>query len=207
MGLDCGPFWAARGNIWQRFRSPAVVSGSPRGLNRARISLSGVGRQTKFGGSIVGRVLSIDPQRFNNEAYLNERLAAATPSDRGKLRTALTYLYWDNGPINLERDRRKIAEPYLDEAECLLVRWLSTRTNGSERKNYGKAALIAARSSRYRCATCGFPDVRALHLDHVKGRKVETPFACLCANCHTIKSRKSDWLGRVPVPLDPSEPS
>jgi hypothetical protein len=28
-----------------------------------------------------------------------------------------------------------------------------------------------------------------LQLDHVKGRVPDTPFACLCANCHTLRHR------------------
>jgi hypothetical protein len=144
----------------------------------------------------MGDLLSIDPPRFNNPAHVRERVSAAALSDRGSLQTALQYLYGDDGPTNLPRDRLKTTERYLDEAERILLRWLYTRTNGSERKNYGKAALIAARRSRYRCEGCGFADVRALNLDHVEGRTVDTPFACLCANCHTMKSRQRDWTGR-----------
>ena len=39
-------------------------------------------------------------------------------------------------------------------------------------------------------------DVRVLSLDHVEGRVQGTPFACLWANCHTLKSRRVDWTGR-----------
>src|SRR5271167_590978 len=150
-------------------------------------------------------LLSIDPIRFNNLANVQERVSSAVMADRGSLQTALTYLYLDDGPANLPRNRLKAAQSYLDEAERLLIRWLYTRSNGSERKNYGKAALIAARQSRYRCESCGFSDVRALNLDHVEGRTVDTSFACLCANCHTIKSRERDWTGRKVV--RPSESS
>ena len=142
-------------------------------------------------------VLSIDPDRFNNAAYIGVRVTAAAPSDRGSLRTVLTYLYQDDGPINLPRSRLKIGARYLDATEHVLVRWLYTRTNGSERKKYGKRAFLAARRSRYRCEDCGFADVRALNLDHVEGRTADTPFACLCANCHSIKSRERDWLGHA----------
>ena len=149
--------------------------------------------------AMAADVLSIDPLRFNNPADIRERVQSAETSDRGPLQTALPYLYWDCGPTNLPRDRLKTTERYLDEAERVLLRWLYTRTNGSERKNYGKAALIAARRSQYRCEGCGFSDVRALNLDHVEGRTGDTPFACLCANCHTIKSRQRDWTGRTTV--------
>jgi hypothetical protein len=37
-----------------------------------------------------------------------------------------------------------------------------------------------------------------MNLDHVNGRVAGTPFACLCANCHTIKSRANDWNGEKP---------
>jgi hypothetical protein len=134
-------------------------------------------------------------------------LASVRASDRGALLTALKYLYMDSGPINLPRDRLKIAKPYLDDAERAVIEWLKTRTNGSERRNYGKGALIAARRSRYRCERCGFADVRTLNLDHVEGREIATPFACLCANCHTIKSRQEDWSGRARRDLKTASPA
>ena len=140
--------------------------------------------------------MAIDLERFNNKPYIEERVLVADPADRGSLKTALSYLYIDGGPINLPRDRQKLAEKYLEEAEKILIRWLATRTNGSERKNYGSRALIAARSTRYRCQQCGFSDVRCLNLDHIDGRVDGTEFACLCANCHTIKSRQKDWSGK-----------
>ena len=145
----------------------------------------------------MDHVISIDQIRFNNETYISRRVAAAPVSDRGALQTALKYLYMDNGPVNLSRDRLKVARSFLDDAERVVIQWLQTRTNGSERSNYGKDALIAARRSRYCCERCGFADVRTLNLDHVEGRGVATPFACLCANCHTIKSRQEDWIGRT----------
>src|SRR5262249_44205084 len=116
----------------------------------------------------------------------------------GSLRTALGYLYKDDGPVNLPRDRLRVAEPHLEAAETIVIRWLYTRTNGSLRSSYGAAALRAARASRYRCEVCKFADVRVLNLDHVNGRVTGTPFACLCANCHTLKSRESDWTGEKP---------
>jgi len=148
-------------------------------------------------------VLSIDRRRFNNNRHIANRILLVPVAARGALRSALLYLYMDNGPRNLPRDRLLLAAPYLDAAERLVARWLYTRTNGSLRKAYGAAALVAARSSRYRCGDCNFADVRVLNLDHIGGRVHGTGFACLCANCHTIKSRKSDWTGTKPQRLTP----
>ena len=139
---------------------------------------------------------SIPPSRFDNGAYLDRRVRSADPESQGSLRTALRYLYESRGPDNLPRDRLKRAQPYLENRELIVGRWLYTRTNGNLRKHYGKAALRAARRARYRCQECGYADVRALNLDHVGGRRASTHrFACLCANCHTIKSRHIDWTG------------
>ena len=108
---------------------------------------------------------SIEPDRFDDSEYIESRVAQASDEDQGKLRTALRYLYLTDGPVNLPRDRLLASEPYFDEAEAVLARWLYTRTNGSERRNYGQEALKAARNARYRCETCGFADVRCLNLD------------------------------------------
>jgi hypothetical protein len=140
--------------------------------------------------------MAIDLSRFNNAAYLESRIGAATKADQPALRTALAYLYNDDGPINLPRVRLLLAKRHLDPAERVVIVWLYTRTNGNQRKSYGAGALRSARSSRYRCKSCGFTDVRALNLHHVNGHTTGTPFDCLCANCHTIKSRKSDWVGK-----------
>ena len=65
------------------------------------------------------------------------------------------------------------------------------------KKDYGANSLIAARNAKYKCqnAECGFSDVRSLELDHVNGKKSKYTaiFACLCANCHNIKSFTHDW--------------
>ena len=149
---------------------------------------------------------SIDPSRFNNETYIAQRSGMVSSPDQGSLRTALRYLYLDDGPINLPRYRLKASRPYLDPAERVVAQWLQTRTNGSERKNYGRNALLAARNSRYRCEQCNFADVRTLNLDHIEGRVLNALFACLCANCHTIKSREKDWIGTAKDP-EPRFPS
>jgi hypothetical protein len=138
----------------------------------------------------------VPPDRFDSAQYIENRLTTVPAIVRGALRTSLSYLYMSEGPSNLPRDRLKAAEPYLEPREKLLVRWLFTRTNGRHRATYGLGALRAAKRARYRCQECSFPDVRALHIDHVDGRVVETAFACLCANCHNIKSRTHDWSGR-----------
>lgn len=139
----------------------------------------------------------IDISRFNNIAYLESRTSIVPEEHRGALRTALSYLYQDEGPVNLPRGRLLTAEPYFEVAECIVIRWLYTRTNGNLRSKYGVGALHAARLSRYKCGSCGFQDVRVLNLDHVNGRVKGTAFACLCANCHTIKSRSCDWTGNA----------
>jgi hypothetical protein len=140
-------------------------------------------------------LLAVDPAALTKETYVARRVGLAPLADREALQTALSYLYMDDGPVNLPRDRLKVAKAYLGDAERVVVQWLQTRTNGSERKNYGKDALISARRSRYRCDCCGFADVRTLNLDHVEGRVLNASFAYLCANCHTVKSREKDRRG------------
>lgn len=143
----------------------------------------------------VDDALVIDTGRFDSTTLIEARCLSAPEISRGALRTALSYLYLMNGPINLPRDRLKVARNLLDRAEQVVINWLYTRTNGSLRRQYGAKALVAARNARYRCERCGFPDVRCLNIDHVEGRSDEAHFACLCANCHVIKSREADWGG------------
>lgn len=131
--------------------------------------------------------------RFNNPTWIESRLLKCDPTDRGALKTTLAYLYLDAGPINLPADRFRRAEKYLDKAERTVTRWKITQTNGSGRAKYGTAAGVEARAARYRCRRCGYADVRALHTDHVGGKLANKGFACLCANCHCIKSREHDW--------------
>jgi len=140
-------------------------------------------------------LLSIDESRFNNNCYIEQRVALVAENLRGPLKTCLAYLYKDDGPVNLLRERLLDARSSLEPAELMIVNWLHTRTNGKLRKTYGAESLKAARAARYRCSVCGFADVRALNLDHVHGKVQGTPFACLCANCHAIKSRQVDWTG------------
>lgn len=137
--------------------------------------------------------------RFDNLEYIEARTSGVEPSVVGSVRTALRYLYITDGPVNLPRDRMLKAQPFLEPAERVVVRWLYTRTNGAGRKRYGSAALLAARKQHYRCEHCGHADVRVLNLDHVEGRHNRKLFACLCANCHTLKSRDHDWVKKPVV--------
>jgi hypothetical protein len=138
---------------------------------------------------------TIPCDRFESGDYIAQRTSAVPLAARGSVKTALSYLYLISGPVNLPRERLKTAEPFMEPRERVLLRWLYTRTNGNLRSTYGAKALLAARKSHFRCCMCGYADVRALHIDHVDGRTAETACSCLCANCHNIKSRASDWSG------------
>ncbi len=140
-------------------------------------------------------IYCIPTNRFDNDDYINRRLAGVEDEHKGYLKTVLKYIYTTNGPTNLQADRYKKARAYLEANEDMLVRWLRTRTNGRLRKRYGKKALLAARYSGYRCEECGINDIRVLNLDHVHGKGSKI-FKCLCANCHAIKSREKDWSGK-----------
>jgi len=137
----------------------------------------------------------IDPIRFDNRSYIETRVSIKPKEIQGSLRTTLSYLYLADGPLNLPKNWFDLAFDQLEAAECSVASWLYTLTNGSLRSKYGSKALITARNARYRCDRCSFPDVRTLNLDHVQGRVKDTSFACLCANCHNIKSRQQDWTG------------
>jgi len=130
----------------------------------------------------------IDLAWFDDPDAIERRIANVPDADQGHLRSALRYLYLSDGPLNLPADRRKTALPHLDQAERIAITWLYTRTNGSERKNYGTKVMPAARRSRLRCERCNMADVRTLNLDHIDGRIVDTEFQVLCANCHHIKT-------------------
>lgn len=154
-------------------------------------------KQAPFGGrkAEMPSIFLILIDRFDNPEYIESRLAVGDAAVVGALRTALKYLYLTEGPVNLPHERFKRSKPFLEPAESVVASWLYTRTNGSARKNYGAAALRAARKQRYRCEHCGHADVRVLNLDHVEGRGNRELFACLCSNCHCLKSRARDWSG------------
>lgn len=150
---------------------------------------------TKFTMAIDTRFV-LDEDRFDNLEFIEARLATVPVSMRGCLRSLLRYIYYADGPTNMPAARYSVARSHLEPAEKIVAAWLRTRTNGRHRKTYGRAALICGRAARFRCETCGFPDVRTLHFDHVEGKRPDAKFACLCANCHNIKSRAFDWSGK-----------
>lgn len=145
---------------------------------------------------IVASEFVIPLKRFDATDYIEWRLGRVPQAVQGAVRTALQYLYLSDGPRNLPAARKRAAEPYLDIAERMVVRCLFPRTNGQYRRTYGYPALRCARAARYRCERCGIADVRVLEFDHVDGKRETGRFACLCANCHRIKSRAADWAGR-----------
>lgn len=137
----------------------------------------------------------IPSDRFENVDYIDQRVSAVDNQDQRKFRSLLEYLYLLSGPVNLIKDKRYLINKYLEPAEIIIANWMKTRTNGSLRAKYGNKALIQAKKAKYQCEGCGFPDVRALNIDHVNGKDDKDEFKCLCANCHSIKSRESDWKG------------
>lgn len=137
----------------------------------------------------------VPPSCLNNADLINERVQNVPTECRSALRLVLSYLYLEDGPTNLRNPQYRQAEPYLTVYEVVLSRYLKSRTNGSGRRAYGKTALCHIRKIGYACECCGFRDVRALNLDHAYGR-AKSVFFVLCANCHNIKSRQFDWLGK-----------
>jgi hypothetical protein len=138
----------------------------------------------------------IIPESNFTQSYIDSRLSEVIDVDRPFLRSCLNYLY--GSTKTLDKERLVTSEQYLTSAERVLIRWLHTRSNGSERANYGPDCVVVAKASRFRCSQCLNPDVRVLQIDHVNGRgaDVEKSFDCLCANCHMIKSREKNWSGK-----------
>ena len=87
----------------------------------------------------------IPKDRINNLICILNRVANVGSAVAGHLRSILSYLYMHDGPINLQGERLKASEPFLEPRQIVLVRWLQTRTNGSLRSKYGAKALLAAR--------------------------------------------------------------
>ena len=143
--------------------------------------------------NIINDKWIIPSERFNNRSYIEERVSSVPKVHQILFRAVLDYLYNENGTTNMANNKNHIIELYLEDAEKLLARWLKARTNGSYKGKYGYKALLSARNAKYRCSVCGYPDVRVLELDHIEKDNPNTDFACLCANCHNIKSRDKDW--------------
>lgn len=137
----------------------------------------------------VGEEWILPEERFDNASLIETRAEAHPPEQRPAFRRAMRYLYMADGAKNLSRDQMLACLPTLEPREKRAIRWIYTRTNGSERKNYGPDSIVAMRKARFRCQRCRFPDVRTLQVDHVTGRKVKPfVFQCLCANCHSIET-------------------
>lgn len=141
---------------------------------------------------------------LNNAGLIDGRVNEVPPAARSAVRLVLSYLYPPDGPTNLKNPQYSVAEPYLKPYEVILARYLKSRTNGTGRREYGKPALLHMRKVGYRCECCGFDDVRTLNLDHVYGRGRQV-FLLLCSNCHNIKSRQFDWLGKSRIEHTESE--
>lgn len=179
-----------------RRRTSAIVVG--RKLPRRLMIQTTVGVDSNF---------TLDQGCFDNPQFIDDRLAIVPAKDRGCLRSLFRYIYSNEGPRNMQKARYSPVRHHLEPAEKIVAQWLRTRTNGRHRKSYGHAALRCARAARFRCQVCGFPEVRTLHLDHVEGKIAGATFACLCANCHNIKSRKSDWSGRKRIAMETAAPN
>lgn len=110
----------------------------------------------------VDPLFAVPAERFTDAGFIERRVAAVPEAVRGHLRSVLRYLYESDGPTNLPPERFKPAETHLEPAEVIVARWLRTRTNGNLRKSYGKPALLAARSSHYRCVLKWTPSVGPL---------------------------------------------
>lgn len=132
----------------------------------------------------------IRQDRFDNSGYLSRRLVRAPVEARANLRKALRFLYFTNGPTNLQLRALRCAAPFLLPAEEIVCRWLYKKTTGQGRRIFGATAMRRARAMQYRCEDCGHSDVRVLQLHHVNGRLHRDRFACLCANCHVLLSRQ-----------------
>lgn len=136
----------------------------------------------------------IDGTNVGNRDAIEIRVAEVGTNEREALRLALGYLYLNDGPVSIPRNRKSVAETHLTSAELFVLQWLHKRTDGKLKKLYGPTVLETVKRSRYRCEKCNFPDVRALNLekfdeDQKPGKRC---FACLCANCNTIAARKKE---------------
>lgn len=129
---------------------------------------------------------------------VNEEKRIDTKQQKEALRNLLKFLYLPSYSNNAYRKSIKSLEICLEETEKILLYRLTTRSSGSQRKNYGLNAVKAMKRDGYKCVVCKQGDVRCLEIDHVHGRthKKGNPdqdysvddFQTLCANHHRIKT-------------------
>lgn len=143
---------------------------------------------------------TIPEKNLGDVDAISTRVNQAINDHKNVLQAILKYLYLPTASPNVIKHtlRASVAKIYLTSAEQRVFNWLKTRTNGSERKNYGPNCIYCVRESKYRCSICLDPDVRVLQIDHKLGRKDDNgitrlhfkrdEFQCLCANCHRIKT-------------------
>lgn len=143
----------------------------------------------------------IPAKRANSSSYVKRRLSTVPQEIAMVLGRCLRYLYLDKRSIDRKTIRH--AEASLEPPERLLIRYLQTRSSGSEKKRYGHAAVAEAKAAKFRCRDCGCSDVRVLTLDHVHGKGSKV-FRLLCANCHQLKSRMQDWVGSTKASKRPT---
>ena len=141
----------------------------------------------------------IDETLIGNCDSIHERAIRIADSEREPLGLVLGYLYLHDGPRSITRDHKTRAEPNLTPVELFIFQWLYKRTDGKLRRFYGPDALQAAKRSRFRCEECGFADVRALNLEKIAqdDETDGTRFACLCANCNTVRARVKEMAALV----------
>jgi hypothetical protein len=152
----------------------------------------------------IGDEWILPEERFDNAALIDVRARNHDPTKRAAFSRAMRFLYMSNGAKNLSRDQMLACLPTLEAREKRAIRWIYTRTNGSERKNYGPDSIVAMRKAKFRCQRCGFPDVRTLQVDHVTGRKAKPfVFQCLCANCHSIETYDRSQVVPAPAAKNP----
>lgn len=139
---------------------------------------------------------------FKNEKAIdkrvNEEKRIDTKQQKEALRNLLKFLYLPSYSKNAYRQSIKSLEICLEETEKILLYRLTTRSSGSQRKNYGLNAVKAMKKDGYKCVVCNQGDVRCLEIDHVNGRTHEKgnpdqdysveDFQTLCANHHRIKT-------------------
>jgi len=141
----------------------------------------------------------IPEERFNNQNYLSEKRDNNVPF-KGVIESVIKYLYFDtqhNGISTFNNIKKKIIieNNLLEPREIIILKYLSSRTNGRLKSQYGALAIKEAKDAKYRCKVCGNPDIRTLCLDHIWVDEKLEGFKMLCQNCHSIKSRLEDWCG------------